>query len=353
MQLFTIGVHLLNIDGTPKVDPSSGLPIPTYQNDDIQAFARAWTGFYQQERRSNIELGGDWEPNRIDPLRINPDWRDVFPKKDLNDGFIGDSYPLCSDLPDKQFLRKGAKYILLGSSSLSEFQTGDSDWWANLSDDEISRMTLDPNSKLRNVLCNPSSSESGCNFQSVVVLEDNLPCTGQECNLDNLRAFKVQQDPPVYYEYIRPACVELSFYNTGRKINKRWPYDYSPNEVMCANTAVDEVMDACCPPRNVYWGGAKYLCKFTGERVKYSTGVKRCKEAHGVNAGYCDWEWLWNVGEIPSDPPKCLWWTDYAWHWTNMTCTVRVKGKCRFISFYYLLTVQLNLVLNCTFLFFT
>jgi hypothetical protein len=182
-------------------------------------------------------------------------------------------------------------------------------------------------------LCNPISSESGCNFQSVVVLEENLQCTGQECNLDNLRAFKVQQDPPVYYEYLRPACVELSFYNTGKKINKRWPDGNSPNEVMCANTAVDEVMDACCPPRNVYWGGAKYLCKFTGERVKYATGVKRCKEAHGVNAGYCDWEWLWNDGEIPSDPPKCLWWTDYAWHWTNMTCTVRVKGNCRFVIF--------------------
>jgi hypothetical protein len=343
MQLFSIGILKLNSDGTPKVDPATGLPIPTYQNEDIQVFARAWTGFYHQERRSNIELGGDWEPNRIDPMRINPDWRDVYPKMDLNDGFIGDSYPLCSDLPEKQFLKKGAKYILLGSSSLAEYQSGDMDWWAGYSDDELLRMTLDPNSQLRNILCNPGTPGSECNFQPVVVLQENLQCTGQECILDNLRAFKVQQDPPVYYEYVRPACVELSFYNTGKKINKRWPY-----ETMCANIQVDEVMDACCPPRDVYWGGAQCICQFTGERVKYSNGVSRCNAVHGANAGYCDWEWMWNNGE--KNNPDCLqWMEDYTWHWTNMTCTVRVKGKfplgfLTFICSLLQLTRQTNFV---------
>jgi len=343
MQLFSIGILKLNSDGTPKVDPATGLPIPTYQNEDIQVFARAWTGSYHQKRRSNIELGGDWEPNRIDPMRINPDWRDVYPKMDLNDGFIGDSYPLCSDLPEKQFLKKGAKYILLGSSSLAEYQSGDMDWWAGYSDDELLRMTLDPNSQLLNILCNPGTPGSDCNFQPVVVLQENLQCTGQECILDNLRAFKVQQDPPVYYEYVRPACVELSFYNTGKKINKGWPH-----ETMCANIQVDEVRDACCPPRNVYWGGAQDLCQFTGERVKYSNGVSRCKEVHGSNAGYCDWEWMSNNGE--KNNPDCLhWMNDYSWHWTNMTCTVRVKGKFRlgfliFICSLLQLTRQTNFV---------
>jgi hypothetical protein len=41
--LFSIGVQKLNGDGTTKVDPATGHPIPTFQNDDIQVFARAWT----------------------------------------------------------------------------------------------------------------------------------------------------------------------------------------------------------------------------------------------------------------------------------------------------------------------
>ena len=44
MQLFSIGLIQLNDDGTPKLDPSSGQPLETYTNEDIESFARAWTG---------------------------------------------------------------------------------------------------------------------------------------------------------------------------------------------------------------------------------------------------------------------------------------------------------------------
>lgn len=43
MQLFTIGLYELNQDGTVVVD-ANGKPIPTYDNDDIQAFAKVFTG---------------------------------------------------------------------------------------------------------------------------------------------------------------------------------------------------------------------------------------------------------------------------------------------------------------------
>lgn len=49
MQLFTIGLFELNPDGTEKTD-SQGRPIPTYDNDDIRAFARVFTG---------LSYGGD------------------------------------------------------------------------------------------------------------------------------------------------------------------------------------------------------------------------------------------------------------------------------------------------------
>ncbi len=43
MQLFTIGLHELNMDGTQKLD-GQGEPIPTYSNADIAGLARVFTG---------------------------------------------------------------------------------------------------------------------------------------------------------------------------------------------------------------------------------------------------------------------------------------------------------------------
>ena len=44
MQLFTLGLYALNQDGTLQHD-SGGNPIPTYSQADVQAFARAFTGW--------------------------------------------------------------------------------------------------------------------------------------------------------------------------------------------------------------------------------------------------------------------------------------------------------------------
>ena len=44
MQLFTIGLYELNSDGTQKQD-ANGNPIPTYTQDQVQAFAKAYTGW--------------------------------------------------------------------------------------------------------------------------------------------------------------------------------------------------------------------------------------------------------------------------------------------------------------------
>ena len=44
MQLFTIGLNMLNSDGSLQLD-GSGNPIPTYTQDQVQAFAKAYTGW--------------------------------------------------------------------------------------------------------------------------------------------------------------------------------------------------------------------------------------------------------------------------------------------------------------------
>ena len=68
MQLFSTGLYLLNIDGTPKVD-DNGQPIQVYSNDEIMSFARVWTGFDYQQVRGNIEDFRRYG-NRHDPMRI-------------------------------------------------------------------------------------------------------------------------------------------------------------------------------------------------------------------------------------------------------------------------------------------
>jgi len=45
MQLFTLGTELLNPDGTPILDPISGQPSQPYSELQVQAFAKAYTGW--------------------------------------------------------------------------------------------------------------------------------------------------------------------------------------------------------------------------------------------------------------------------------------------------------------------
>jgi len=44
MQLFSIGLHKLNLDGTPVLD-SNGSPVETYDEDDVTNLARVFTGY--------------------------------------------------------------------------------------------------------------------------------------------------------------------------------------------------------------------------------------------------------------------------------------------------------------------
>ena len=49
--------------------------------------------------------------NLIDPMTLNPTQRDRFPKTTLlGKAHLGDTYPLCSELPPQHYLKQGAKY---------------------------------------------------------------------------------------------------------------------------------------------------------------------------------------------------------------------------------------------------
>ena len=54
MQLFSMGLSQLNMDGSLKLD-RYGNAMLSYTNDDIMSLSRAWTGFDLQQQRGNIE----------------------------------------------------------------------------------------------------------------------------------------------------------------------------------------------------------------------------------------------------------------------------------------------------------
>ncbi|MES1195541.1 MAG: DUF1800 family protein, partial [Steroidobacter sp.] len=77
MQLFTIGLYQLNLDGTNKLD-SNNNPIETYVQSDVTNLARIFTGYdYDYSRVTNSrvsDLNYDIPSNQfaLDPMTFNP-----------------------------------------------------------------------------------------------------------------------------------------------------------------------------------------------------------------------------------------------------------------------------------------
>lgn len=85
MQLFTVGLVELNLDGTPKLD-SQGNTIPTYDQQDIEGLAHVFTGWTWQ----NAEKFWWWGENRdlISPMKAFPDYHAEGEKRIINGGII-------------------------------------------------------------------------------------------------------------------------------------------------------------------------------------------------------------------------------------------------------------------------
>lgn len=66
MQLFSIGLFELNIDGSPRLD-DEGDPIPTYTNVDIREFAKIFTGLSFGGANAFF---GNADPNFLSPMQM-------------------------------------------------------------------------------------------------------------------------------------------------------------------------------------------------------------------------------------------------------------------------------------------
>ncbi|KAL7563672.1 hypothetical protein ACA910_015941 [Epithemia clementina (nom. ined.)] len=173
MQLFTIGLEMLNEDAT-SIDGSE----ESYNNDDIMEYATVWTGFMRQHRRGNIE-NGSWD-NKLDHMQIKAGWRDNLPKMGLQGKYKGHGYPLYAELPAQHFLKLGARYRLLGYTSFPELQEQQEleEWVA---DSTVKRFKADHDGDLYFTLCSSESIGGPCNYAAIVTLSGNLKCTNAEC----------------------------------------------------------------------------------------------------------------------------------------------------------------------------
>mmetsp|Transcript_5472 Transcript_5472/g.11291 ORF Transcript_5472/g.11291 Transcript_5472/m.11291 type:complete len:828 (-) Transcript_5472:665-3148(-) len=305
MQLFSIGTVLLHIDGTQKIDATTGSPIHTYTNHNIMSFARAWTGFRMQLQRANIEKG-----EVVDPMFIDPIKRDIFPKISLDMNFIGDGLPLCNDLPRRHFLKKKSQYRLLGSVSAPEMLHEEASWRLK---PETFRLVLDKSySKLYKVLNDFTESKvPGTN----VFLKKDIECYGDECIVNTLKQVEVNG---IFYEYIRPSCVHLSFFENSKSIRKRNGY------AMCENKSNIIAASACTKVsrKESQKQGAIDFCKYSGELVTYKTGKKRCSSKWNTNLVTGEYEFS-DWSDIDTYPNGCV--HDYYWHWSPKDCTLVAK----------------------------
>ncbi len=92
MQLFTIGLYELNADGTRKLDGDNN-PIPTYDNEDIQEFAKIFTGMTWGD---NFLFGRNptREESYTEPMQMFNFWHESGTKTLLNGVVVPDRNPV-------------------------------------------------------------------------------------------------------------------------------------------------------------------------------------------------------------------------------------------------------------------
>jgi uncharacterized protein (DUF1800 family) len=103
LQLFSIGVEMLNQDGTPMLD-ASGRPIPTYTQETVEEFARVFTGWILAPALPGPPEVGGTVPNYRDPMRVRldslgrEDYHDRGPKTLLNGFSLPGGQPTTDEL---------------------------------------------------------------------------------------------------------------------------------------------------------------------------------------------------------------------------------------------------------------
>lgn len=191
----------------------------------------------------------------------------------LENTYVGDGYPLCADLGPQPFLKKGAMFRLLGSRKRPQLLHEAA---ATIGGVELERLILDSGSGLVSKLCRSGRSnedDSPCSPAVTVVLDEDVDCTGLECELQDLRSFSFEVDGDTWFEYVRDPCVHFSFFASAKTVKQRYPQ----NTGMCGDPSTLAASVVCCDSSSTKHGIREE--HFAGERFSFSSAVERCKTA--------------------------------------------------------------------------
>ena len=293
------------------------------------SYVKVWTGLDRSLSRGNMESkdGLTWTANYVDPMRLKPGWRDYFPKRSLNGGYLGDGYPLCQELGRRPFLAQGATYKYTGNIPIE----GSLDPVPGRPRLILNKMT----SALYRTLCARGIAlDSACTFPSEVTLPSTLPCDGVECGADNIRMVTlVHKGENHYYTYIPRPCVRLTWFEGGLQTRfKEFSGKTKGNGMSCYDQACNQCADpgsataagaVCCDSKDevVSFQGAE--CLFAMESMRFATAQKRCALTYPG-------------GRICSDNPLTLGFrvnslrkscAPRQFDWTSKPCSLQVEVR--------------------------
>jgi len=208
-------------------------------------------------------------------------------------------------------LKAGAKYRLLGSISDPDLLNDPVVWHKG----PPKRISLDfETSLLSSELCGGNVSQ--CKPPTTYILDDDIPCNGVECDIDEARTFEVA--PGIWYEYVRPPCVNVAFYQDPKTIHRGSHYD----KFMCGNPKNRDASTLCCQAaKSLDVGWRNEL--FSGERVKFDLATTgRCNEEDGFRN--CN-SFTWLRGDDCASRLQGGCDRSYVWYWIDQECTLFTK----------------------------
>ena len=161
-------------------------------------------------------------------------------------------------------------------------------------------------------MCDRTANE--CKPKTTFVLDADIGCDGQECVVDEPRTLEFA--PGIWYEYVRPPCVNHAFFQNPKTIFRRW-YD---DHFMCGNPENHDASTVCCDTTRPWqaWRNEQ----FSGERVNFTTVEnERCTD--DKNLEVCSYTWITSNDCSSKLQGGCD--NTNLWYWTYHDCTLSVK----------------------------
>ena len=91
----------------------------------------------------------------------------------------------------------------------------------------------------------------------------------------------------IYYEYVRPACVELEFFENANSRYGKQANNGETSHLMCANPKSLAATPICCDVSDQRTNRLGAHCIYESERVSFATAEERCQIEPGKEL--CEW----------------------------------------------------------------